>query len=108
MASREKVTSAFAPDLDEVRAWLQRMIRALRFVEMVTCAGSFRGPPSLRRRAVVVMQPAEHGDRRDRAGDLGLGAASGERKPLADPLVRPNRVEVAQCVFGQDLLQLRF
>jgi transposase len=36
MASREKVTSAFAPDLDEVRAWLQRMIAALRFVEMVT------------------------------------------------------------------------
>jgi len=36
MASREKVTSAFAPDLDEVRAWLQKMIAALRFVEMVT------------------------------------------------------------------------
>ena len=36
MASREKVTSSFAPDLDEVRAWLQRMIAALRFVEMVT------------------------------------------------------------------------
>jgi hypothetical protein len=26
MTSREKVTSAFAPDLDEVRAWLQKMI----------------------------------------------------------------------------------
>jgi hypothetical protein len=36
MASREKVTSAFAPDLDEVRAWLQKMIAVLRFVEMVT------------------------------------------------------------------------
>jgi Transposase C of IS166 homeodomain len=35
MDSRERVTSAFAPDLDEVRAWLQRMIAALRFVEMV-------------------------------------------------------------------------
>src|SRR5450432_2706284 len=35
MASREKVTSAFAPDLDEVRVWLQKMIAALRFVEMV-------------------------------------------------------------------------
>jgi len=35
MASREKVTSAFAPDLDEVRAWLQKMIAALSFVEMV-------------------------------------------------------------------------
>jgi transposase len=36
MASRERVTSAFAPDLEEIRAWLQRMIAALRFVEMVT------------------------------------------------------------------------
>ena len=54
------------------------------------------------------MQPAEHGDRRDRAGYLGLAAVSGEPKLLADPLVGPSRVEVAQCVFGQDLLQLRF
>jgi hypothetical protein len=36
MASREKVTSAFAPDLDEVRAWLQKMIVTLRFVDLVT------------------------------------------------------------------------
>jgi len=36
MASREKVTSAFAPDLDELRAWLRKMIAALKFVEMVT------------------------------------------------------------------------
>jgi hypothetical protein len=38
---------------------------------------------------------------------LGLGAVSGERKPLADPLVGPSRVEVAQCVFSDDLLQVR-
>jgi len=31
-----KVTSAFAPDLDEVRAWIETMIRTLRFVELVT------------------------------------------------------------------------
>jgi transposase len=36
MASRDKVTSAFAPDLEEVRAWLGKMIAALRFVELVT------------------------------------------------------------------------
>ncbi len=36
MASREKITSAFAPDLDEVRAWLQKMVAALRFVDLVT------------------------------------------------------------------------
>jgi hypothetical protein len=36
MATREKVTSAFAPDLEEVRAWLQKMVAALRFVDLVT------------------------------------------------------------------------
>ena len=36
MASREKITSAFAPDLDALRAWLQTMIATLKFVEMVT------------------------------------------------------------------------
>jgi transposase len=36
MASRERVTSAFAPDLEEIRAWLQKMIATLKFVEMVT------------------------------------------------------------------------
>jgi transposase len=36
MASHERVTSAFAPDLDELRAWLQKMIATLRLVEMVT------------------------------------------------------------------------
>lgn len=35
MATRERITSAFAPDLDELRAWLGKMIAALRFVEMV-------------------------------------------------------------------------
>ncbi len=35
MAARDNVTSAFAPDLDEVRAWLEKMIAALRFVELV-------------------------------------------------------------------------
>jgi transposase len=36
MASREKITSAFAPDLEELRAWLQKMLAGLRFVELVT------------------------------------------------------------------------
>jgi transposase len=36
MASRDGITSAFAPDLEEVRAWLQKMIAALRFVDLVT------------------------------------------------------------------------
>ncbi|HTR54370.1 MAG TPA: IS66 family transposase, partial [Kofleriaceae bacterium] len=36
MGSRDRITSAFAPDLEDVRAWLQQMIAALRFVELVT------------------------------------------------------------------------
>jgi len=36
MAKRDHVTGAFAPDLDEVRTWLETMIAALRFVELVT------------------------------------------------------------------------
>jgi transposase len=36
MASREKITSAFTPDLEELRAWLQKMLAGLRFVELVT------------------------------------------------------------------------
>jgi transposase len=35
MVLRDPVTSAFAPDLEEVRAWLGKMIAALRFVELV-------------------------------------------------------------------------
>jgi transposase len=36
MASRDNVTSAFAPDLEEIRSWLLKMITALRFAEIVT------------------------------------------------------------------------
>jgi transposase len=43
MASRETITSAFAPDLDAVRVWLQKMIATLRFVEMVTAIVSLIG-----------------------------------------------------------------
>lgn len=36
MAKRDHLPGAFAPDLDEVRTWLETMIAALRFVELVT------------------------------------------------------------------------
>lgn len=36
MAARETATSVFTPDLSELRAWLEKMIAALRFMEMVT------------------------------------------------------------------------
>jgi transposase len=36
MASRDSITSAYAPDLEQVRAWLAKMIAAMRFAEAVT------------------------------------------------------------------------
>ena len=35
MATRDRVTSAFAPDLEELRAWLQTMLAALRFADVI-------------------------------------------------------------------------
>ena len=35
MASRDRITSPFAPDLGDVRAWLEEAIAALRFVDLV-------------------------------------------------------------------------
>jgi transposase len=36
MSEQEPITSAHRADLDEVRAWLDKMIKSLRFVELVT------------------------------------------------------------------------
>ena len=36
-----RITSPYAPDLAEVRAWLQDMVRSLRFVELVTAIVAF-------------------------------------------------------------------
>jgi transposase len=36
MTSRDRVTSALAPDLAEVRVWLEKMIAGLRFIELVS------------------------------------------------------------------------
>ena len=35
MSSR-LVTSPFAPDLGQVRAWLEKMVKAFKFVELIT------------------------------------------------------------------------
>ncbi len=35
MPSRDAITSASAPDLDEVAAWLHKIIRAMQFAELV-------------------------------------------------------------------------
>ena len=36
-----RITSPYAPDVDEVRAWMEKMIRALKFVELVTAIIAF-------------------------------------------------------------------
>ena len=36
-----RISSPYAPDLGEVRAWLEKMIRAVRFVELVTAIVAF-------------------------------------------------------------------
>lgn len=41
MAEPERITSPYAPDLGEVRAYLERTIRALRFVELVAAILAF-------------------------------------------------------------------
>ena len=41
MSKPPPITSPYAPDLGEVRAWLEKMIRALRFIEIVTAIVAF-------------------------------------------------------------------
>jgi hypothetical protein len=43
MGSRDPITSAFAPDLDQLRDWLRKMIAALRFVDLVTAVVALLG-----------------------------------------------------------------
>jgi hypothetical protein len=64
-------------------------------------AGSFLRPPSL-----DVVQPAKHGEPRDRASEPDRNAFTRNRNPLVDPLVGPSGVEEAQRVFGEDVVQL--
>jgi hypothetical protein len=54
------------------------------------------------------VQPAEEGDRRDRASEPDWSAFARDRNLLTDPLVRPSRLEVAQGVFSEDMLQMCF
>ena len=41
MKSSPPITSPYAPDLEQVRAWLQKMIAAFKFVELVAVIVSF-------------------------------------------------------------------
>ena len=57
--------------------------------------------------SIVMMEAAEHGDGGDRTGEWGPDPLGGNRGLLPDSLVRPSRVEVAQCVFGEDVSKVQ-
>jgi hypothetical protein len=64
-------------------------------------------PRCSRGRAVLMVEASEHGDRRDRAGERASNAFDSDRSPLTDPLVRTNPIEVAQCIFSEDVVEMR-
>ncbi len=70
------------------------------------CPRSLGCPPASGSGAVVMMKAAEHGDGLDRASKLGSGAFRADRSLLADALVRPSRVEVAQGILGEEIPQV--
>ncbi len=49
-----------------------------------------------------MVEPSEHRDSRDRAGERGPYGLEGKGSPLVDPLVRPRHVEVPH-VFDEDV-----
>src|SRR5260370_29569843 len=79
----------------------------MRVIRMgVCCGGSFGYPRTSRWRAVVMMQAAEHRDRGDAGGTREQNAVTGNRDPLAESLVRPRLVEVAEGIFPQHVYQV--
>ncbi len=53
-----------------------------------------------------MVEPAESGKRPDLAAEPDRDAFTRNRNALADPLVGPSRVEVAQRVFGKDVVEV--
>jgi hypothetical protein len=50
------------------------------------------------------MKSCEHGGGRDRPAERrGSDVLGGDRSALPDALVRPSRVELAPCVFAEDV-----
>jgi hypothetical protein len=65
------------------------------------CDGSFGHPPTSGRCSVVVMQPTQHGNGDDGSGARERSAVNRNGDTLAEPLVRPGIVEVAEGVLPQ-------
>ena len=105
MQEPERITSPYAPDLDEARAWLEKMIRALRFVELVTAILAFlsrvcevNGELSKKLAELRRKRPrSESLERLERQlvlplGDLGVAARSTKKpSPEREPRSRKGR-----------------
>src|SRR5258707_4917535 len=76
--------------------------------DLNACGGSFGQPRTSHRRAIVMMQAAEHGDRDNSGRTRERNAVTGNRDPLAEPLVRPCLVEVAEGILSQYVQQVAF
>jgi transposase len=100
----ERITSPYAPDLGEVRAFLERMIRALRFIELVAAIIAFvtkvcevNGELSKKLAALQRRRPrSESLERLERQlvlplGDLGGAAATRRKKPARERKSRQGR-----------------
>jgi hypothetical protein len=53
-----------------------------------------------------MMKAAEHADGTDGTGEPGWRPFGEGRNPLADPLVGPSAVELAQCALREDMAQM--
>jgi transposase len=104
MREPERITSPYAPDLGEVRAFLERMIRAVRFVELIAAIVAFvsrvcevNGELSKRLAELRRRRPRSEALRRlERQlhlplGDLGVAAAGPAETPQRPPRERRGR-----------------
>ncbi len=104
-----RITSPYAPDLGEVRAWLDKMIRALRFVELVAAIVAFisrvcevngeltKKLAELRRRR----PRSETLERLERQLALPFAGLPGAQVDSSRPPARPNGIEQRRSRKGR-------
>lgn len=104
MHEPERITSPYAPDLGEVRAFLERMIRALRFIELVAAIIAFVGKVcevngELSKKLAELHRRRPRSEQLERLrrqlvlplGDLGVTSAARPKKPGREPKSRKGR-----------------
>jgi hypothetical protein len=98
MARAPRITSPYAPDLGEVRVWLERMIAALKFVELVAAIlaliGRMRDANTELTKQLAGLRPkrprSETLERLERQLLLPLEAITSVEKPKTAPLLPLN------------------